>query len=92
MERSLGELAVKTIVSPGESIKAGMTLANSRQTRPARAAQDDRVPGAEQKAVKVSATQLDQEFVINVEAIQARAETITTVLESILHSPAYHSI
>jgi hypothetical protein len=68
---------VKTIVSPGEGVKAGVTLANSRQTRPARAVQN---------AVKVSAEQLEQEFIINVEAIQTRAETVTTVLESILHS------
>ena len=74
---------MKTIVSLGEGVKAGVKSATS--TRPTRAAQGYLAPGVAQKAVKVSAAQLEQEFIINVEAIHARAETVTTVLESILH-------
>jgi hypothetical protein len=42
-------------------------------------------PAMPQKAVKLSAAELEQEFVITLETIQTRAETVTTVLDGILH-------
>jgi hypothetical protein len=38
------------------------------------------------RAVKLSAAELEREFVISLDTIHARAETVTEVLESILHS------
>jgi hypothetical protein len=46
---------------------------------------DHVAPAAAQKGVRLSAAELEQEFVITFETIQARAETVTTVLDGILH-------
>jgi hypothetical protein len=51
----------------------------------ARAVSGFGAPASSARAVKLSAAELEREFVISVDTIHVRAETVTTVLESILH-------
>jgi hypothetical protein len=74
---------VKTIVSPSEGLTEGV---KSTTARSARAVPGCDAPAGSPRPVKLPAAQLDREFVINIDTIHARAETVTEVLESILHS------
>lgn len=81
--RALGELAVNTIVSSSEGLRAGV---KSAAPGPARTRPGHGAPASSPRAVKLSAAELEREFVINLDTIHTRAETVTTVLESILHT------
>jgi hypothetical protein len=80
---ALGELAVNTIVLPSEGLTAGVKSVASGS---ARKVPGHSVPANSARAVKLSAAELEREFVISLDTIHARAETVTEVLESILHS------
>ena len=84
---------MKTIVSTSEGPKADVKAAMSR---PGGTVSGCGAPAALPRVVKLSAAQLDREFVINIDTIHTRAETVTEVLESILHTQPgpsiYHAV
>ena len=67
------------------SLIEGPKLVESAMDGSARAVPRDVTRAKSPKPVKLSAEEWDRERLVTVDAIHARAETVTSVLESILH-------
>lgn len=79
-----GEVAVKPIALRKELARAEIKSPQCAHRRSARSGRPYRVPARHRKAEKERGADLEREPELTVETIQARAETVTAVLENIL--------